>query len=169
MTKEFLMEDLRKSTRELTEALRLFSQEQLNQVPFPGSWTPGQVGQHLLKSETGVTELLRGNTQRAIRQPDAHHENIRSLFLDFSTKMEAPEFIIPDNHPKNREQLIRSLEENRENVLQAAAEQDLDLLLTDFDMPDWGPLSGQEWLTFMTVHSRRHTHQLHKIHRHLQG
>lgn len=33
--------------KELTEMLEAFSTEQLNKIPFPNSWTAGQVGDHL--------------------------------------------------------------------------------------------------------------------------
>ncbi len=167
MTYVTLIADFRHSTNELTNALRLFTQEQLNQVPFSGSWTPGQVGQHLLKSETGVSELFRGATQAANRDPEALSPAIRGIFLDFNSKLQAPDFIIPDNTPQDRDQLIRSLEDNRAAVLRLAEVSDTDLLLMDFPVPQLGELTGKEWLTFVTVHSLRHVNQLKKIHQHI--
>lgn len=162
-----VIEDFRQSTAALLGALQLFSQEQLNEVPFAGSWTPGQVGQHLLKSETGVSELFRGNKQKPDRDPDALSPQIRAIFLDFSTKFDAPEFIVPDNTPQDRAQLLQALERNREEILRLAAENDLDLQLQDFAVPQLGELTGREWLTFVTVHSLRHVNQLKKIHQHI--
>ncbi len=41
--------------------LEAFSTEQLNKIPFPNSWTAGQVGDHLLKSY-GSWEIFKGWT-----------------------------------------------------------------------------------------------------------
>ncbi|WP_341842888.1 DinB family protein [Chitinophaga caseinilytica] len=163
MTTQSYISDFNQSTTELLDALGHFSQEQLNRVPFAGSWTPGQVGQHLLISESGVPELLRGNTRPTDRDPEALAPALRSIFLDFTTKFEAMEAIRPDDLPKDREQLMQSLKSNRDVILQLVAGTSPDLLLLDFPFPQLGELTIREWLTFLTVHSRRHTHQLKKM------
>ncbi|WP_126245052.1 DinB family protein [Chitinophaga rhizosphaerae] len=163
MTTQSLISDFNQSTTELLDALGHFSQEQLNRVPFAGSWTPGQVGQHLLKSESGVPELLRGNTRVADRDPEALAPVLRSIFLDFTTKFEAMESITPDELPKDREQLMQALQSNRDEILQLIAASDPDLLILDFPFPQLGELTIREWLTFLSAHSRRHTHQLKKM------
>ena len=57
------------------DELNLFSEEQLNIVPFEGSWTGGQVGEHLLKS-AGVVEAIYGRTapttESASRRKNTH-------------------------------------------------------------------------------------------------
>src|SRR5258708_17270291 len=77
-----------------------FSEEQLNIVPFEGSWTGGQVAEHLLKS-AGVADVVFGHTAPTSRPPDEKVPMLR-IFLDFSIKMKSPDFIIPSDgfHPK---------------------------------------------------------------------
>src|SRR5260221_2691509 len=80
--------------------LARFSEEQLNIVPFEGSWTGGQVAEHLLKS-AGVADVVFGHTAPTSRPPDEKVPMLR-IFLDFSIKMKSPDFIIPSDgfHPK---------------------------------------------------------------------
>ncbi len=49
-----LLHELDKAARALLETIADFSQEQYNKVPFAGSWTAGQVSEHLLKSIGGM-------------------------------------------------------------------------------------------------------------------
>ncbi len=160
MTTTSLIAEIRTSTKDLLDAISMFTQEQLNEVPFAGSWTPGQVAQHLLKSESGIPELLEGNTSPANREPDALVPTIQSIFLDFNTKMQAPDFIFPDEAPKDREELMQQLAHNRELIIQLITTKDLSRLLTDFPFPELGEMSAYEWMKFMMSHAKRHTHQL---------
>lgn len=160
MTTTTLIAEIRTSTDELLDAISLFTHEQLNQVPFAGSWTPGQVAQHLLKSESGIPQLFEGNTAPANREPDALVPVIHSIFLDFTTKMQSPDFILPDEEPKNSEALRQQLKQNREHILQLISTRDLTRHLTDFAFPELGELTGYEWMKFMISHAKRHTHQM---------
>ena len=77
-------------------------------MPFEGSWTAGQVAQHILLSSSSV-EVLRGPVKKTKRAPDEGIENLRSIFLDFDTKLESPEFIMPQNKVYDKEELLRLL------------------------------------------------------------
>ncbi len=63
---EEILNQLQKTTDELIHGLSSLSQEQLNAVPFEGSWTAAQLGEHLHKSYN-VAELLYGPVKHAKR------------------------------------------------------------------------------------------------------
>ena len=46
---EKVISDFEKNTREFIEVLSSFTQDQINEIPFEGSWTAGKVGRHILK------------------------------------------------------------------------------------------------------------------------
>ncbi|MES2275681.1 MAG: DinB family protein [Bacteroidota bacterium] len=147
----------------LLESLAPFNQEQFNTVPFEGSWTPGQVAEHVYKSIQGVPHLLNGEALTPDRDPALNVANLRHMFLDFSTKMKSPDFILPSDEPKDRAALVQSLADSLAAIIQSAQTKDLDLIIKDFEFPGSGPVTRLELLNFISVHTQRHAHQLRKM------
>lgn len=158
-----IYEEIEETRRELTQVLDSFPQEQINAIPFAGSWTPGQVAQHVLKSVSGTLANVHSDTQPTERNPVEHAEMLKQAFLNFDIKMTSPDFILPDDEPKDKEQLIGALEESLKGLEQSAKTQDLSATCTAFEMPTMGPLTRIEWLSFANAHTLRHIHQLKKI------
>lgn len=151
------------TTQELLDTIQSFSQQEFNTIPFEGSWTPGQVAEHLYKSESGITRMFRGNTREANRPADQLAAQMRDIFMDFTTKMKSPESIVPTKDDKDRDDLYEKHKRNRVVLRQIISGADLNLILTDFALPKFGELTGFEWCTFLLAHSRRHIHQLKNI------
>lgn len=148
--------------KELIEILSSLTEEQLNTIPFKGSWTAAQVGDHLLQSY-GVAETMNGKVARTERPADANVKQIEAIFLDFSTKLQSPEFIIPTNDHINKEKLIKDLSGKAGEILHTVKTQDLTLTCLDFELPGTGTLTRLEWACFVYCHTARHIHQLKKI------
>src|ERR1051326_4648869 len=98
------------TTKELLQLLSSFDQEQINTVPFEGSWAAAQVGEHLRKSYARLPVILVNGVKPTERDPAQHIEEIKKIFLDFNTKLKSPEFIIPENKTYNKQQLISELQ-----------------------------------------------------------
>jgi len=144
------------------DELNLFSEEQLNLVPFAGSWTGGQVGEHLLKS-AGVVQVVFGRTAPTTdRAPDEKVPMLR-IFLDFSIKMKSPDFILPSEGFHARQPLIDGLQKDWQRLGEAVDTLDLSETCLDFEMPGVGQLTRLEWVSFYVYHSKRHLHQLRNI------
>lgn len=152
------------STRKLFQALSAFDDSNFNTIPFEGSWTAGQVAEHVFKSEGRLPGLLLGHTSPADRDPAENVAQIRKVFLDFSTKLKSPDFILPSDDAKDRTALIGMLERNREEMGRIIREDDLTLVCQDDPFPGVGCFTRLEWISFMNCHSLRHAHQLHHIH-----
>jgi hypothetical protein len=156
-----LVAELQEAQTGLTAAIAAIPAETFNTIPFEGSWTAGQVTDHLLKS-LGV-DVLYGNTIDTQRQPDQNVAPLAAAFLDFTTKLKSPDFILPSDEPQD--QAVRLKEANHIFTRLAEAAQTLDLTLTclDFEMPVMGRLTRLEFLWFYVFHTKRHSYQLQNI------
>lgn len=160
MEAESLAEEIRQSADEFIGTLSKFNNAQLNTVPFQGSWTAGQVADHIIKATDGIPDT---HTKASDRDPEAYVETLRSLFLDFTLKFESPGFIIPDAGPFQTREMLAELVRIKNQNAAIAISSDLTSLCLDFEMPGLGYLTRYEWLKFYVVHTQRHTHQLKNI------
>ncbi|PTR00031.1 DinB family protein [Mucilaginibacter yixingensis] len=158
-----LAEQLKQTRDGFLAALDIFSPEEFNTVPFEGSWTPAQVAQHILLSVTGTGQLVTGPTQAADRDWQQNAAQLASIFLNFEIKMQGPDFVQPDDQPKDQQEIITQLRAGFDKLVTVAANEDLTEICTAGEFPTMGHLSRFELLTFADVHTRRHTHQLQNI------
>jgi DinB superfamily len=167
MDKERLIEKLNKTTHDLLEMISAYNEEQFNTVPFEGSWTAGQVCDHLFKAEGGMPQLITGATEMTERDPGEKAKPIDDIFLDFSTKLKSPDFILPGNGPHSQSAYYNKFQNNRSSLKNLAETIDLTETCTAFEMPVMGHLTRYELLRFVVAHSARHIHQLKNIRAHL--
>ena len=166
--KETLIQEFEETTIDLGEVLGSFTQEEFNKVPFEGSWTAGQVAEHLFKSESNIPKVLTGNSKETSGDPFEKTGLIRSVFRDFSKKMKSPEFILPSDEPKNKDYFMEGFERTRKELRSCIHTIDLSRTFTGFTLPQIGQLTGWEWICFAVTHSRRHIRQMKNIAERLQ-
>ena len=162
MAKDILIE-MDQTANKLLQTVSAFPKDQFNTVPFEGSWTAAQVSDHILKSVSGVHKMLYGPTKPTDRLPDRKAEAIKSMFLDFETKMKSPEFVLPGNSPIEKEKLLNALEEITAKMIEAIKTLNLSETCTAFELPGFGEFTRVEWIWFAIYHTQRHTHQLKNI------
>ena len=158
-----LLHDLDQTEQDFYTVLASLQPGQVNMVPFEGSWTAGQVAEHILMSESGIPETVLGSTEETDRPVAQYVPVIESIFLDFTAKYQAPEFIIPSDGPHDQQLLLEAFKAERAAIREIAANEDLTLTCTDFEFPQVANLTRWEWLQFVLCHSKRHTHQLRNI------
>jgi hypothetical protein len=161
-----LLQEFEAATNAYIELVAALSQEEINTVPFTGSWTAAQVTEHLCKSDQAMIQALNGPVQPTNRPPDAGVNELRSIFLDFSTKLPAPEFIIPAPGTHDKDSLIGTFKAGREQIGKAI--QTLDLTAT-CHMPIFGKPTRLELIAFVIFHTQRHTNQVKHISEKLVG
>ena len=154
-----------KALTDLIQNLSSFDDQQMNKVPFAGSWTPAQIAEHLFKSYD-LTQVLVGNVSETSRPIDQHVKEVSDLFLDFEVKMKSPEFILPSEEPIDVKNLMTSLKEKKSQIVELAETLDLTKTCLDFEIPEYGNFTRLEWLYFMIFHTQRHVHQLSLISQH---
>jgi hypothetical protein len=151
------------TANELEQLLSVLSEQQINAIAFEGCWTPGQVAQHLVMSNSGFAEIINGAVKETEGEPDELVETIKREFLDFSIKMESPDFVVPPNIIYRKEELMRSLEDIRRSIRHAIQTLDLTKTCTFFELPGYGYLTRLEAIYFVIYHTKRHIHQLKNI------
>lgn len=158
-----LLTELDATTNDWLQTLSSFTQEEINAIPFEGSWTPGQVADHIFLSASGVLQGLNGPVKPTERNVEQHVALLRKIFLDFNTKMKSPDFVLPSNKMLNSEALIDGTTTALAGIREVLVTKDLKETCTLFPLPGLGELTRIELINFITVHVIRHTHQLKNI------
>ena len=166
-TKEEITKAFAEAMKQLVMVISSFDDDKFNQVPFEGSWTAGQVSEHLYKSISRIPDLLETETTDAGRDPFEKCIDITSVFLDFEKKFKSPSFILPSNEPKQVSFFVKGFTQIADDIKLREATTDLAKLYTKFPFPGVGELTGWEWICFAAAHSIRHTRQLKNIREHL--
>jgi hypothetical protein len=166
--KNDLQNTIAEAKSEFLKALDLFGQDNINTVPFEGSWTGGQVAEHILKSVSGILETLNGPSNPTERNPEEHVKMLGEVFLNMDIKMKSPGFIIPSDSPNDKSFLRASLAKTFDGIEEAAGKSNITETCTTFEMPTVGLLTKIEWIQFAGFHTRRHAQQLKNIAGHLK-
>jgi hypothetical protein len=151
---------------ELLSLLEPLDDERINKIPFPGSWTAGQLGEHLLKSFRSI-DLSQVRAAPAQRPSDMKIPQIDAVFLDFTTKYQPPEFIVPSSGRISGRSLVDDLRKTADGIAAYVRGHDLSFTCREFEVIGFGDLTAREWLRFLTVHGQRHVRQLKNILSHL--
>jgi hypothetical protein len=152
----------------LGDLISSFSKEEINIVPFEGSWTAGQTAQHIILACSGLTMLFAGKTEKTSRKPDENVQQLDAIFLDFTTKYQSPENIKPPAIEYEKNSLLASVKKIQNDLFEAAETYDLTLTCMDAKVPGFEHFTIYEWLHFAIVHTQRHTRQIKSIYEHIK-
>jgi hypothetical protein len=158
-----LKQQINTALSDLSEAVKLFDQENLNKIPFKDSWTGGQLVQHLILSNGGFADVMNGPTKPTTRRFDEMVEGIKNSFLNFNIKMKSPEFIVPEYKEYEKDAELNTLDQIKTKVNRVIDETDLTQTCTSFEVPVLGQLTRWECLHFILYHTQRHIRQLKNI------
>ncbi len=134
--------------------------EQINVVPFKDSWTAGQLAEHVLKSETAMLNALHTRGKKAGRDPFAHVEHLKNVFLDFSTKLKSPEFIVPEQKEYNTSELLQQFDGIANGLKETIKQVNREEMVSGLPL---GEITKGEIIHFIVYHTQRHIHQLQRI------
>ena len=146
----------------LMETLEAFTPDNFNQAPPLGGWTAGQVAEHLLLS-AGVIEVIAGRTEQPQRPTAEMVESIAAIFLDFTTKLQSPDFIIPAPGVYDQQTQIGRLKTAWAKLKEGVRLLDLNAVCLDFELPGMGHLTRLEWVWFYVFHTQRHLQQFQRL------
>ncbi|WP_281633092.1 DinB family protein [Flavobacterium luteolum] len=152
----------------LGDLISSFSKEEINIVPFEGSWTGGQTVQHIILACSGLTMLFAGKTEKTTREPDENVKGLDAIFLDYTTKYQSPENIKPPAIEYEKDTLLASVKKIQNDLFEAAETYDLTLTCMDAKVPGFDHFTIYEWLHFAIVHTQRHTRQLQSIYEYMK-
>ncbi|CAN5507367.1 hypothetical protein BH23BAC1_BH23BAC1_24510 [soil metagenome] len=163
MGKAVILSELDITFDALMQLVSTIDEDQFNAVPFPGSWTAGQLVKHLDRSHKGFLKMINGRVIDSEREPDLLAETIKADFLDFSTKTTSPDFVLPPQANYQKTEMMLSMAKIREELCKAVELLDLSKKCIDFEIPHYGFLTRLEAIVFVIYHTQRHNHQLKKI------
>ena len=167
---------MEKIIREANETLSALEHEfskfdapQINEVPFEGSWTAGQLAEHLVLSNSGFLEVINGPVAETDKPADLMVTEIRKDFLNFNVKYDSPKEIYPEDRTYNQPELLKNLKQIRQGVSDAIIGLDLTKTCTAYELPGYGFLTRLEAIYFVIYHTQRHVHQLKNIYNELDS
>ena len=147
---------------ELLSLLEPLDEDRMNAVPFAGSWTAGQLGDHLLKSYE-LVDWPKVKGAPAGRPVEAKSGAIDAVFSDYTKKYQPPGAVVPSSERIPGRMLVERLRNASEGIAAFVKGNDLGFTCAEFEVIGFGDLTAQEWIHFLTAHSRRHVRQLRAI------
>lgn len=158
--KERLLASLNKAMQDFESILHYFNEEELNFLPGNDGWSPAQVADHVTKSNNSINKALQLTGTAINRAPDEGVAALKKIFLDFSTQLQSPDFILPSKVSYQKDDLITLLKNSAQKIIKAGNEQDLAGMINH---PAFGDITKLEILHFVLYHTQRHINQLEKL------
>ena len=145
---------------ELIALSSALNEHTINAVPYENSWTAAQLLCHVTKSVNGMAQAMYMDGKPAERNPAEKIPQLKKTFLDFSIKMQSPEFIVPEDGPYKKQAVIHGLNGSVQQFKEATNKSDLNDLVEGLPL---GPVTKLEILHFVLYHTQRHLQQMNRI------
>jgi hypothetical protein len=159
MTKN-IADQLEEITNEFLQLVSSFKEQEINTIPFKDSWTAAQIAEHVTKSNASMIQSLDTKGKTSSVNVEEGVQKLKNIFLDFTTKLQSPKFILPTRDIYNKESLITNLKNSIEKLQELGNTVNLSEIINH---PIFGDISKQEILHFVVYHTQRHIHQLKNI------
>ena len=164
-SKNDLFSEIDKALSELISLMTSLNENQINSVPYTNSWTAAQLLRHVTKSTNGMAKAMLMESEPAIRKPGEKIFNLKKTFLDFSSTMKSPDFIVPEAGPYEKQTVINDLNKSFQQFKEVAIEANLNDIVKGLPL---GEITKLEILHFVLYHTQRHLHQMKKIYKALK-
>jgi hypothetical protein len=152
----------------MLNTFELTAPDDLNRVPFEGSWTAGQLAEHIILSLSSGIGLINGNKQATDRVPDKYVQAVKDLFLNFDLKFKSAPIITPEDKHYDKDTLSTELKNRFNDLINLAQTKDLTDTCLAAEFKGIGYLTGLEWAYQGVYHVQRHIQQLKNIQAHLE-
>lgn len=163
MEKNTVIAAIAETNISLVDLLAAFTQAQLNAVPFEGSWTAGEVADHIYKFQSGIPSMMRSNTAATSRPADEKEPQLKAVFLNMETKMASPDFVYPSAGPFDKQVLIDRQQSKTKEIVETMEALDPGEECLDYEIPGLGRFTRLEWGCFILYHTQRHLQQMENI------
>ena len=107
-----------------------------------------------------MAKAMLMDAKPAERDPGERIEELKKVFLDFSKKLNSPDFIVPEEGTYERQPTIEKLNESFNQFKLNANSANLNDLVEGLPL---GPITKLEIIHFVLFHTQRHLHQMKKI------
>jgi hypothetical protein len=156
-----IVENLERSRQEFLAALSGLTESQASIRPDAARWSVLDCVEHV----TTVEERFQGwlNAAKKLDAPRIDKEKEAGLLArvpDRSTRVQAPEAVVPAGRFTTLEQAIEQFNAGRARSIQFAEDRYDDLYCLASEHPRFGPVNGVELLIIIAGHCRRHAEQI---------
>lgn len=155
-----IINDIEDTFNTLNKTISTINEDQIDINPSDGSWSVGKTAEHILLSTNGIDKLFKENIQKTNGDFDGKIPALRSLFLDFSIKMDAPDEILPKKEKHEKKDILENNEAIKNEIVLAATNLDLSVTCLKYEFPGFGYMTRLEWIYFFLFHTQRHTFQI---------
>lgn len=155
-----LIHNIEQVNEMLVQLLQSVDERNFNQSPGTGKWSIAQVADHIRLSNNSVAKALALKGKPVDRNPGERVGELKKMFLDFQTKYQSPDFIVPSKNIYDPELLLKELQASMQLIRERMYEDDLDELINH---PAFGDISKFEILHFVLYHTQRHVRQIKEI------
>jgi len=158
--KKDIVEQLEETTNELLQLVSSFGEEEINSLPFKDSWTAAQVADHITKSNASMIRSLSEEGKISSRSIDEGVPKLKEIFLDFTSKLQSPKFILPTRDTYSKEIVVADLKNSIEQIKKLSNTINLSEIVNH---RVFGEITKFEILHFVVYHTQRHIYQLKNI------
>lgn len=160
LKKNEIATETRMAVSQIIDFMISLDESKINTIPYEGSWTAGQLLRHVTKSISGMAKALEKEGKPAGRDPGERIQELKKVFLDFSKKMQSPDFIVPEEGPYKKQTAIDELNRSFDQFIKNAEKANVNDLVEGLPL---GPITKLEIVHFVSYHTQRHLHQMKKI------
>jgi hypothetical protein len=158
--KEELLAAIDKEVSQLVNLMSFLNEAKINIVPYENSWTADQLFRHVAKSTNAMAKAMRMQSRPAERDAGEKIPMLKKTFLDFSSKLKSPDFIVPEEGPYEKQAAIEELNKSFEQLKENTSNANLADMADNLPL---GAITKLEMLHFVLYHTQRHLHQMKKI------
>ena len=158
--KKELLSTIDETVTELQHLVLAIDENKINTVPYKDSWTAGELLRHVTKSTDAIARAMKQSGKQAQRNAGEKIPGLKKAFLDFSHKMNSPEFIVPEKANYEKETGIKELKQAFKELSENTIGANLNEIVDGFPL---GEVTKPEMLHFVLYHTQRHLHQMEKI------
>ncbi|MES2773124.1 MAG: SRPBCC domain-containing protein [Bacteroidota bacterium] len=160
LPKEALLQWFDNTVNHFKATLRAFDEQSINVQPSTDSWTAAQVADHITKSNSSIVKALSLKGLATNRKPDERVGELKDIFLDFTSKLKSPDFILPTQAIYSKDLVMANVANSTARIKEAALEASLCEMINH---PAFGNITKYEIFHFVLYHTQRHTVQLQNI------
>jgi hypothetical protein len=152
---------LESTKAELILVIRGLTEDQARTRPAPDRWSVLECLEHVNFVERRFLGMVKASEAGVTAERDSAKEAaLTERVVDRSNRRTAPEAVLPTGKYESLSDALEDFKAVRNETLQFASEQGVNLLSRSANHPALGPLNGVEALLLIAGHGKRHTEQM---------
>jgi len=166
MKKTKILEMLTDSTNQIIQLIEESTNQECSFKKNEDTWSIFEVIEHLILVETGIiTNIKTFGEQKMNNKLEnlVSHDSILERSVSRELKVVAPEVFRPKGIFENTNDAVTAIQTHRSETALFISTNTLDLSSIAFPHPRFGLFDGNNWLSFIIGHGRRHTEQIKEI------